>query len=1129
MRRRILSFVLIAGMLLVMTPDTVMAARMEGKSIYIWEKVAQTETETDSGLNTEKEAEKDGVPNAEAEADAGAGSFPDMEGAGTAESPYRIQNAEQLRAFADMVNGVGSVPNTGLCAVLTQNIDLSGVCGADIGSWTPIGTKKNPYTGSFDGGSFTVSGLYYHKTKASYVGLFGCNAGVVRNVGVVGADIAAGSYTGGVCGYNLGTITGCYHASSVKGDRYTGGVCGYNDGSGTVSVCYNTGAVSGSKYVGGICGYNKNETSGCYNMGVVKGSSTSVGGICGYNKRLVSGCYNTGEISGGKNYVGSICGYNHSESAFSNCYYLITGNEKGNYGAAMTQQQFASGEVCWLLNEGKSENIVWHQTCGAGFPVFGGKTVYRTQAYKNDGSAVYAYTNDKNKKGVSAQAAPAATADSAGSSGENTDGSTDDTADGNTEGHVYEKPKWEWEKYESAKAVFTCRDCGEKLTLKASVSKKTTEATCAAEGKTVYTASVDRDGHTYRDTKTVKIEKTGHPSFVPVTKKDATCEEPGIRQNCQMCPVCGKYFDQQGTTEIPSNEVVVNALGHEYGEGEPKWSWKSKYSLLSAEFTCARCHKTDVIEVEPDVETKASCTEAGTITYRAVVNFNSKDYPYEEIIKDEKLPHDFSGEPEWKWGEGHLTATATFTCAYGCENTEVLTAKADKKETRKATCIAEGIIEYKATVNHNGQDYSVTYEEEIPVTGHSYGEPQWTWAEDFSTATATFTCDGCSTSEPKTVETQKKEPEGVSCGASGKIIYTATVTFQGKTYTKSVDGEEVRVPHTTVRVAPKDPDCEEAGNDEYWKCSNCPAMFEDEEGTREIQNIPEIPALGHIIKKGEDGQYECTRPQCKMKFNGVTEKDGTISFRAVEDGAVIPPDEIENDNTAGSDGDEQEKAEPAKGETPPQPDPEEKREGTVPQPAEGQGGQKEQSGENSQTGQEEKAEESSQSGQKGQTGEGTQPGQEAQAGEDARDGQEGQAKESSQAGQEGQAGEGAQNGQEAQAGESSQNGQDIQAGEGGQNGSVEQAGESGQSESRDGVIDAPENAGRCSLVYPEGAETEDVSLAEGNVVNLRAEKSGGDAVQTAREWQGLPAWVAAAALAALVGIVLFFVLKRENN
>ena len=628
MHKRIGSLILTVCLLLALTPETVMAATMERAPIRFQETSAPAEP-VDQAVPAEQPKTQKKQPSAAAVS-------PALEGSGTTADPYRIKDAGQLRLFADAVNGVGGAPNTGICAVLTQNINLSDVCGADSGSWTPIGTNTNPYKGTFDGGSFSVSGLYCHKPGASYVGLFGSNAGIIKNLGVAGGSVSAGNYAGGLCGINKGTITGCYNTAAVSGDKYTGGICGCNDSGATVSVCYNTSAINGSKYVGGVCGYNKNATSDCYNTGTITGSGTSIGGICGYNKKLLSGCYNTGEVGGGTNYVGSICGYNHSGSTLVNCYYLITGTEKGNYGIGMTQQQFASGEVCYALNEGNGGSVAWKQTCGTGLPTFGGKTVYRAQTYKGDGSTVIAYTNDSNKK-VAAYTAPAPyTAPSAGSS----DGSTDDNAGEHT--HVYQEPKWEWKKYESAKATLTCQDCGEEFILKASIKKEVTEPTCTEDGETVYTASVERDGITFKDKRVVEKERTGHDPK-PISKGPASCTDPQyvVESECYKCTNCHKYFSDKTCKNIIDKKKVEGAdkaTGHKLDIVWDAWKTTSTPRSISTSATIT-CLNGCGLNERPEVKLKridkipASCTSEGQELYKATVTFEGKTFYNKELGK----------------------------------------------------------------------------------------------------------------------------------------------------------------------------------------------------------------------------------------------------------------------------------------------------------------------------------------------------------------------------------------------------------------------------------------------------------------------------------------------------------------
>ena len=94
-------------------------------------------------------------------------------GNGTEASPYEISDLATLEAFREYVNA-GS--GAGEYFKLTADIDMSEKYGADIGgsevSWTPIGNGIVPFTGNFDGGGHTISGLYINSTS-DYQGLFG--------------------------------------------------------------------------------------------------------------------------------------------------------------------------------------------------------------------------------------------------------------------------------------------------------------------------------------------------------------------------------------------------------------------------------------------------------------------------------------------------------------------------------------------------------------------------------------------------------------------------------------------------------------------------------------------------------------------------------------------------------------------------------------------------------------------------------------------------------------------------------------------------------------------------------------------------------------------------------------------
>ena len=324
---------------------------------------------------------------------------------GTTDAPqlvdgyYEIYNADQLYWFAAKVNGGNTSINGKLMADIVVNENVMNADGTLNGDgsnfrvWTPIGyyisySDRAEYSGTFDGNGKTISGLYFNDTSKSYVGLFGYvgSKGAVKNVGVVGSYLKGYYYVGGVVGYNYwGTVSNSYNTGSVSGSWYVGGVVGYSS-YGTVSNSYNTGSVSGDSYVGGVVGYNYYDTvSNSYNTGTVSGSS-AVGGVVGYNNNdgAVSNSYNTGSVSGSW-YVGGVVGYKY-KGTVSNSYYLEGCVSKNNgCGTAKTAEQFASGEVAYLL-QGSQADLIWGQSIGIDpYPVLGGAEVlYQDGIYFNE-------------------------------------------------------------------------------------------------------------------------------------------------------------------------------------------------------------------------------------------------------------------------------------------------------------------------------------------------------------------------------------------------------------------------------------------------------------------------------------------------------------------------------------------------------------------------------------------------------------------------------------------------------------------------------------------------------------------------------------------------------------------------
>ena len=233
---------------------------------------------------------------------------------------YTVTSADGLMNVAELVNG----GKTDINITLDKNIDLTGK------DWTPIGTSfDNSYTGTFDGGGHTITGLTV-TTKDQFVGLFGYlnRAGTVKNVVMEGIQITSNHMfgcTGGVVGYSWGTIENCSVSGSVSGTDCVGGVVG-SQKAGSIIGCSSSATVKGTHYVGGVAGEKWGTMIACYATGNVTleiGSpkNLSGGGVVGLNGgSRVLACYAIGNV----NSKGSSTGNVHIGGLFGDNYTVVT-------------------------------------------------------------------------------------------------------------------------------------------------------------------------------------------------------------------------------------------------------------------------------------------------------------------------------------------------------------------------------------------------------------------------------------------------------------------------------------------------------------------------------------------------------------------------------------------------------------------------------------------------------------------------------------------------------------------------------------------------------------------------------------------------------------------------------------
>ena len=243
---------------------------------------------------------------------------------------YTVTSADGLMNVAELVNG----GKTDINITLDKNIDLTGK------DWTPIGTDyDNSYTGTFDGGGHTITGLTI-TTKDQFVGLFGYlnRAGTVKNVVMEGIQITSNhgsSQAGGVVGFSRGTIENCSVSGSVSGTVYVGGVVGAQWG-GSITGCSSSATVKGTVDVGGVAGQTNSSATltACYATGNViiemdPKKNIAGGSLVGMNAgSSLLACYATGNVTS----TGSSTGYMHIGGFLGNNYTTVTaGYWKNNH------------------------------------------------------------------------------------------------------------------------------------------------------------------------------------------------------------------------------------------------------------------------------------------------------------------------------------------------------------------------------------------------------------------------------------------------------------------------------------------------------------------------------------------------------------------------------------------------------------------------------------------------------------------------------------------------------------------------------------------------------------------------------------------------------------------------------
>ena len=171
-----------------------------------------------------------------------------------------IHTAKDLCALSDSC--AYDAWSRGKTVLLTADISLRGV------DFEPIAS----FSGTFNGGGHTISGLTL-TDSLSPAGLFlTLERGAFVHALKVEGQVAPGGtkeFVGGIAGRSYGTIEECSFFGVVKGESAVGGIVGRNEAGGLVANCTVSGSVSANRYTGGIAGYNLGTLRACINSASV--------------------------------------------------------------------------------------------------------------------------------------------------------------------------------------------------------------------------------------------------------------------------------------------------------------------------------------------------------------------------------------------------------------------------------------------------------------------------------------------------------------------------------------------------------------------------------------------------------------------------------------------------------------------------------------------------------------------------------------------------------------------------------------------------------------------------------------------------------------------------------------------
>ena len=330
-----------------------------------------------------------------------------------------------------------------------------------------------------------------------------------------------------------------------------------------------------------------------------------------------------------------------------------------------------------------------------------------------------------------------------------------------------------------------------------------------------------------------------------------SCETDGWVSHWK-CSVCGNaFFDEALTRPMTNEDLILHAHSPVIIEGYPATCTETG---LTDEIFCEVCGETlqaqEEIPLLPHTyslsveKVDATCTSVGyTAEYRCSVC----NELLEEIKEIPQLSHTSTITVPAK--EPTCTETG-YTAEYRCSVCNELLRASEEIATIphtdiiSITALAPTCTEPGHTEEHRCSvcNELLTASEEIAPTGHSYGEPTFSWSEDGHTCTYTFNCVYEDDTLIRAIDAVGSTVEDSNCTEMGTTEYVASVTLDDNTYTETTTRIDIPAKgHTPVDDVAISPTDRNTGLTAGSHCSVCNEILEE-------QQI--IPALWSYTEDG---------------------------------------------------------------------------------------------------------------------------------------------------------------------------------------------------------------------------------------------------------------------------------------